>query len=236
MPTPVRIKSVRASSGSTAQTVTFDEGTALDSTHLLVAVVQWSSNVDVTTPSGWTAAAGSGRRDPFNYTAVFTRQGDGSVNSFTITGGTGSRRALTLMGFDGFTSASALASQSGLQYPSPATVTPPSTPAGYGVVVALGGTPNTPSASWTGWTNGFTDAATGDYLSVALKTYDSETAETYSSSLSWTYPEEVRWMSSILPLTNPTPPATVSYALGSTPRTLALGSTPVEAWKGAGAP
>src|SRR5690606_1793099 len=69
-------------SGSTS-TVTFDEGTALDSTHVLVAFAYRLQGSDIPAVSGWTKVSEntSNRR-----MAIFMRRGNGSVNSFPGTG------------------------------------------------------------------------------------------------------------------------------------------------------
>lgn len=83
-------------------TATFDEGTAPDSTKTLVAVVGASSGTP-TAPSGWTTAGalflGS---SPLS---VFTKQGDGTTNSFTTDfGASPTSSVVTLYAFDGYVS------------------------------------------------------------------------------------------------------------------------------------
>lgn len=99
----VRVASGRAI--GTSITVTFTEGAALDNTHLLVAVVAWASSTVPTTPSGWTESPGGGSNGT-TQVRVYARRGDGTVNSFSITGASAAK-TVYLMGYSGFVSATA---------------------------------------------------------------------------------------------------------------------------------
>lgn len=96
MANPVRTSPI-TSTTATSHTATYSEGTALDSTHLHIARVKRSAsgvNPAPNTPAGWTLvssgsrqSAGAGNYSGYNvWVGFFTRQGDGSVNSITVTG------------------------------------------------------------------------------------------------------------------------------------------------------
>ncbi len=106
MALPVRTSPVSANT-STSTTATYSEGTALDSTHLHIARVKRSasgSNPAPNTPAGWTLvssrskqSAGVGNYSGYNvWVGFFTKQGDGSTNSITITGAASASTAIIL--------------------------------------------------------------------------------------------------------------------------------------------
>src|SRR6187402_1813144 len=80
---PTRSKGIYQASG-TSIAATFTESSPLDSTYLLVAIVQVASTTAVTTPSGWTLLPNNGNNGT-NQIRAYVRQGDGSVNSITVT-------------------------------------------------------------------------------------------------------------------------------------------------------
>lgn len=111
---PIRVKHGEVTA-STGTTVTFDEGAALDSTHLLVALV---TTADAGTPatvtaSGWTTSTGSGTAYGVTRPYFFARQGDGSLNSISVTTNESTQINVVLMAFRGFYSASSQANGRG---------------------------------------------------------------------------------------------------------------------------
>ena len=132
--------------------VTFAESTPLDNTHLLVAVVIWASATPLTAPAGWTEAPGGGANTL--QARVYARRGDGSVNSFTMTGPSGPK-SVYLLGFSGYVSATAAAGEGSNLTPTAGAYTVPtlsSPPSVDGVaIIAAAGT------SFDGtWDNGYT--------------------------------------------------------------------------------
>lgn len=111
---PLRVKHAQVTL-STGTTVTFDEGTALDSTHLLVALVTTadSGTPATITASGWTTSTGSGTAYGITRMYYFARQGDGSLNSITVTANESTQINVILMAFRGFYSASSQANGRG---------------------------------------------------------------------------------------------------------------------------
>lgn len=109
MPDPwKRLKTVVSVGTSPGATLTFDEGTPLDSTHLLVAIVQKVTSATLAneaslTAAGWTKADvyNSGST---NYVEVWTKQGDGATNSFTYSLSPNASHSGALFAFEGFVS------------------------------------------------------------------------------------------------------------------------------------
>lgn len=210
---------------STTFTTTFDEPTALDSSHLLVAVA-WVGTSTAATVSGWTAVTGSGANGAVQL-RMWVKQGDGSTNSITINK-SNVASGIILMAFSGFSTTTPLLSAGqSTSSNTTATITPASTPTGYGVAIAVHATPSA-SGPVLAWTNGYTvydsePSAAG--FSVSLKEYDSASGS-YGTTVTWTSAFISRQMFAFIPLV-PTPITDVSYALGADPRTLALGAAPV---------
>jgi len=196
----VRVKNYAAPANASSATVTFDEGTALDSTHLLVAIVHYSSAGRTLTASGWTnGPTGSG--NGFSG-AVFARQGDGSANSITVTTTIATQRFyVTLLAFSGYSSTTVLDGTSGLfTSVSSGTLSPASTPAGYGVCVAgvalsnasIGPAFGGYTINGTAYNNGNVRAGSG------RKEYTGP--GTYNASPSWGSTTSGLWLHAIYPL------------------------------------
>lgn len=131
-------------------TLNFTEGTALDSTHLLVCMVRWGGTI--TTPvSGWTEAPGGGSNT--SHVRTFARQGDGSTNGITVTGNNTNKTAF-LMAFSGFVSATAADGVGESPTGGPYSIDLSSSPSIYGVVIAGIGY-NTVPTSFDSWSNGY---------------------------------------------------------------------------------
>ena len=93
----------------TAKTITFDEATPLDATHLLVAVIQSANSTGGTLPSGWTSIfteASTGTAGGNMRLQVWTKQGDGATNSLSWTGTINS--TAFLIGYEGYVDVAAL--------------------------------------------------------------------------------------------------------------------------------
>jgi hypothetical protein len=228
---------VRVATGSgsptTSVSATFSNPTPLDSSHLLVAIIQLSPSVTATA-TGWTEAAGSGADvGAATATRVFARQGNGSVNSVTFSlSATDYLVGVVLLAFEGFVSTTALVGNGGTSASTTQTqtLTPSSTPPGFGIAIAVAGLSDTSTSQ--SWSGGYSAITSPDgYLWTSQRDYDD--SDSFATVFTWLSFRRCRWQTVIYPLAAP---ATVSYALGSTPRTLALGDTPVQAWKGAGAP
>lgn len=91
-PIVIRSKSGTRVSANTSQTETFNEGTALDSTHGLLAFVRRSgaAGIDVTptaTPTGWTAVTSTVNTGTAKtWLGVYAARGNGTLNSITVAG------------------------------------------------------------------------------------------------------------------------------------------------------
>ncbi len=155
-----RYKAVANTTAGTGGTLTFDEPTPLDSTHLLVAIVQRSSNAALTnastlTGAGWVlvsdqSALGSTRHD------VWIKQGDGSTNAFTWAHASLFNSA-TLMAFEGYTS-TAHAGEVETSFSSSGTSKTLSavTATATGLAFAIVGLGNGGGGTWTAWTGNLT--------------------------------------------------------------------------------
>jgi hypothetical protein len=219
--TPLRTKTLTGAVLNTNPTVTFDEGTALDSTHLLVAIVSATSNA-APTASGWTAAAsggGTARR-----VVVFVRQGNGSVNSITVSAGGGSG-LITLLAFPGFVSTTPLATGTGAPTNSTFAIALSTTPAaGYGVVLA--GLVGSSTGAIGAWSNGYTEILESTSNPRATQAYRDSDGTTAASTVTVTSSTSGGWAVAAFSLVDPAA-GDVSYALGSVAVTLALGSDPM---------
>ena len=147
----VRVNSSRAT--GTNASVTFSEGTPLDDTHLLVAVVSWGSTIALSAPAGWTEAPGGGSSTSNIQVRIYARQGNGSVNNFSMTGPSAAK-TVYLMAFSGFVSATASAGQggnlsTGTTYTVPDLVTDPAV---EGVAIAAVGTVSNGDGTWGSYT------------------------------------------------------------------------------------
>lgn len=201
----VRVKNYASPSNSGSATVTFDEGTALDSTHLLVAIVHYTSAGRTLTASGWTTGAtGSGESTT---AAIYARQGDGSLNSITVTASISTQRFfITLLAFSGYSSATALNSNSGtFTAVTTASPVPSSTPSGYGVCVT--GMRLVAAASDPTWNDGYTLNGTTQNLgspfgrqSTARKEYTGS-GGSYAPAPTWSSATNGLWLHGIYSLT-----------------------------------
>lgn len=195
----VRVKTFYSGTGSSA-TVTFDEGTALNSTNLLVAVVQRSNN-DLVTVTGWTELSGGGLSNS-SMVRTYVRQGDGSLNSVSMTFGSSGQKSIWLMAFSGYSTLTPLAANGAAFASSPASISPSGSPSGVGVALAFFGPATSPITSES-WSNGY--AATGtspnssSRLRVGRKVFDSAVG-TYGATFSWSSSASGRAQIVILPL------------------------------------
>lgn len=223
----VRSKTVYQTTGTTI-TATFAETPALDSTYLLVAVVQLASATAITTPSGWTAIAVGGNNST-NQVRMYVKQGNSSANSIAVTV-TSAAATLTLMAYSGFASLTPIdsvgangASGTSVSF---GTVNPNAYVANYGVIINAVGVLNT--VTWGSWANSTrVGASTGSStlanaaqrLDVGRTEYIGSTGIPSAMTDSWTTARTQRYMGVILPLTiAPTiiSPASVNIVKGST--------------------
>jgi hypothetical protein len=156
---------------------------------------------------------------------MYARQGDGTVNGATVSGGFAAK-SMWLLGFSGYSTDVAEASVD-TAYASADSPSLPSTPDVEGVVVAVVGTTNVPS-DWGTWTNGFEFAgtpATNSLINPGVKDYTGPSG-TYTTNLLVSGSGAAHWLVALFRLTS-TGGVTVSYALGSTVVTLALGADEV---------
>jgi hypothetical protein len=210
--TPVRVKHYEQTA-VTGATVTFDEGSALDSTYLLVAFV---ATADAGTPAtitatGWTASTGGGTAYGVVRSYFFAHQGDGSLNSITVTASESTQINIILMAFPGFYSASSQANGygqnnggSGGEGTSFFTISGPSTtptfPAGVSLVaVKANGSMNVTRSM----TNGYTLLETSPVKASVLlgwKFYDD--TSTYNTFADWaSTPAYSQWNAVVYRLT-----------------------------------
>lgn len=78
-----RVRYKRVSGTGTTRTITYDEATPLDNTHIHVLIVTATSSTSITTPSGWTAIAGNGNNGN-SQLRCYWRYADGVINSVSI--------------------------------------------------------------------------------------------------------------------------------------------------------
>ena len=155
-----RYKSVANTTANTGATLTFDEPTALDSTHLLVAIIHRATNAALTnaatlTGAGWVlvsdqSALGSTRHD------VWVKQGDGSTNSITYAHAS-TFNSGALFAFEGYTG-TAHAGEAEVSFASAGTskTLTAATASAAGIAFAIVGLGNGGGGTWGSWTDGFT--------------------------------------------------------------------------------
>jgi hypothetical protein len=171
---PLRVK--YADNVAHPATVTFDEATALDSSHLLIALVGATSSAHPTA-SGWTSIAAGGATA--RRATIFARQGNGAANGITFAGVTGSA-TVTLLAFSGFSSLTPIAT--GTSAGHNAAIYPlvfSSNPAGNGVAVAVA--ESGAAGAISAWSNGYTALntyAAGVRGATAYRKYDGTNADT----------------------------------------------------------
>jgi hypothetical protein len=105
----VRQKVRDTAATASSATLTFDEGTALDSSHLLIAIITCASNW--TNPGGWTQVA-AGTYGILQQ-RILTKQGDGSTNSITVTQTSNTLLNMTLLAYSGYVTTAASATGGG---------------------------------------------------------------------------------------------------------------------------
>ncbi len=217
MANPIRQYTAYRASGTASITATYAEGTALDSTHLHVAVVQVASTTGLSTPSGWTMLDGNGNNGS-NQVRAYVRQGDGSVNSFSITPASGSA-TVVLMAFEGFITLTPF--YSGGNDGGAATsvgVGFIDSPGDYGVALSAIGVSG--SVTWGSVTNGTRVGATTGSSSVAnanqrLSVATSEYAgEAFDITQQWTTSRTQRYMPILIPLVDLRAPPEVPEIVG----------------------
>ena len=145
----------------TSRTVTFDEGTALDSTYLLVCIVHYTTSTAPTTPSGWTQVGSNPGVAPT--LAVWLKQGDGSTNSITYTSanGVGSTHLIAYSGYESLTPLVAYATTQVVTAINPWTFADLATVTGYGVAINMAGSSAQAMAAVTAtWTNSWSNLPT----------------------------------------------------------------------------
>lgn len=79
-----RVRYKRVTDTGTTRTITYDETTPLDNTHVHVLIITASSTTAITTPSGWTSIAGNGNNGNSQLRCYY-RYADGTVNGVTVT-------------------------------------------------------------------------------------------------------------------------------------------------------
>lgn len=138
-----RVKNAFTTTGVDSRTITFDEGTALDSTYLLVAIVGADVSSTLTPAAGWTELTSVGGANtgisPIAGIRVYVRQGNSSINAFQCSGlGTGAA-SLQLLAFSGYSSLTPQAILTG-NFASSTTwsFTEPSPVVEYGVLLHIG--------------------------------------------------------------------------------------------------
>jgi hypothetical protein len=195
---PLRFKQGEASPGNV--TVTFTEPTPLDNTHLLVAIA-YQADAGATVPSAsgaWTRVADypsvSGAR-----ITLFVCRGDGATNAITVSAASTFKR-LTLLAFSGYSSLTPLLQTHATGGSATSkTITPGSSPAGYGVAIACLCTSNS-SGGFGSWSDGFTIVGTtGSWSrdSTAYKTYGNGVLPT---TLTWTTARTSNTLLVVMPL------------------------------------
>jgi hypothetical protein len=193
---PLRTKVDVGGSLSSGVTVTFDEGTPLSSSHLLVAIVSATSNAVPTTPAGWTLVAsggGTARR-----VAIFARQANGSVNSVTVTAG-GGIAAITLLAFSGYNGLTALASGNGAPASNSFPVTLSAAPAASRGVV-LAGIVASSTGAIGAWSNGWTELVEATSAPRATHAWRVNDGTTAASTVTVTGSTSGGWAAVALPL------------------------------------
>lgn len=198
MTTVVRTKALNGSSGASL-TITYDEGTALDSSHGHVAIIrsQAGSSIDPTpaTPSGWTAIGTPVVATSGGFTVrldFFRRLGDGTVNSITLAAATSVTRNGVLHGLDGITQAAfenATSFQSSTSNSSVATrsVTIPAAALSNTVnlvAVATSGVAGGTGFAWNDGTAAFGGTSSSSSMSSRYENVAASAANTYTAT--WT--------------------------------------------------
>lgn len=84
LPVDRRVRYKRVTDTGTTRTITYDEPTPLDNTHVHVLIITASSTTAITTPSGWIAISGNGNNGNSQLRCYY-RYADGTVNSVTVT-------------------------------------------------------------------------------------------------------------------------------------------------------
>lgn len=215
MADPLRQVSVYRASGTTSMTATFAETTPLDSTHLLVAVIHVNSSTTVATPSGWTAPSGNGAYGTIQV-RTFVRQGNGTINSLTVTPASGSATVI-LMAFKGYSSTTILGFNSGNGTVATTTraLTFNAGLGSYGVSIASFAV--SAAVTWGAVTNGTRVGATtgsstpvhpDQLLAVATATY---TNTSLTVTQNWTPAQTQRYDAVLLPLISDTPRPVIEY-------------------------
>lgn len=200
--TPTRSSTKYQSSG-TSIVATFAEGTALDSSYLLVACLQVASATAVTAPSGWTELAGGGSNGS-NQVRVYARAGDGSTNSVTITIPSASA-TLTIAAWAGYAGLTAIASSGTTGTAATSrSQTVAAAPARRGIALSVVGVAGT--VTWGAWTGATRVGATTGSTSVANASQLMDvgcaefTGPSFPESVAWTTSRTQRYMQVVLPI------------------------------------
>lgn len=197
----VRNAQVYQTSGS-SRTVTFSEGTALDNTYLLVAVVTLSSTSAPTTPTGWSVIASLAASNRGIH--VYAKQGDSSVNSITVSGGGSVAAHTLLMGFAGYTSLTpkfASAEGTSVSGATSVSLADPGVSGDYGVAL-VGVTTALDSGGFGSWTGGFSMVGTASARGAIGRT-EYTGSGTYATSITWTTTRTNTYFRVIMPLVAP---------------------------------
>jgi len=222
----VRVKrGIMPPPSTTTLTVTFDETTPLDSTHLLV--VLFSGNSVPNTLTGWTLAASASSVSSGSRSYIWARQADGSINSVTISSPT--YIEVVLLAFSGYVSATKLGSGTG----TPASgitslaMSLTTTPAGDGVNLAVQTFGTGGTGAPRSFTNGFEDLTrpTGTlFRQIATgRNYTGSGTEATTSSWTGATASDSSYVMAAFDLIPP-PAAYWSLALGAKPVTPVLGT------------
>lgn len=203
---PIRSRTSYFSAG-TSKSLSYTEGTALDNTHLLVAVVQvaHATAISSVTPSGWTELSGGGANST-NQVRIYARQGDGTTNSISITSSS-AVGAITLLAFEGYTSLTPLYAAGAAGTASTSRTVSTGTVSGYGVAITAIGVVGTVTwGSWTGATRAGSIANASQRLDVGWSLYDDEGNAKVTHTLTWGTSRTQYIVGVVLPIATPTSP------------------------------
>ncbi|MFZ1250002.1 MAG: LamG-like jellyroll fold domain-containing protein [Candidatus Microsaccharimonas sp.] len=190
MPIYKRIKQSPAVNSGTSLTLTFDEGTPLDTTHTLLVAISASGGAAPTTPSGWTLISpGSASYGSTLWLGFYIKQGDGTTNSVTLTfSASQTQMSATLFGFEGFVSTTVdsaivatnnASATSALAGPANASV------AANTIAIAAVGLQSSGGGTWGTWDSGFeTVPISQSRLHIGLKAFTTS-GQTPSTNISW---------------------------------------------------
>jgi hypothetical protein len=190
-----RKASFQNTASGTSMTLAFSEGTALDSTYLLVAFVSYTGSSVFTSGTSWGGVEKFGDNQGSTRFEVWTKQGNSTTNDITVnlTGG-GTQREILLIALKGYASesfnvASWTAKNTSVTGVSMGPLATPTVSANTIALAALtlSGTPAAFGVDWGNYTNGFVQVEsrlTQQRLNVGLLPYTTS-GQTPSTAVSW---------------------------------------------------